>query len=275
MGQHILNGTQRQVSKKTEKFRLPAARNVEADRDRQVWPDLDSVPPDHGANRPLRRQAVLQLQRSHGNTKVARMISETPPGNQLSLAVPGAIQRKNGKGGGKSNGKGSGKVKGAKEVFYEVSGKTLEDLRGPLKHFGDNAAETKAPITIDGTVVPEKKADGTMFIKVKWITVDMEVHLPRWKDYKQACPAAQKEWDRFMGQTRIHEQQAHVDKAEEFVKGLGEEDTVIEGSSVDDLKSKLEAKGQELKKRLQAIHDACDHGAAIDALLHPENGVCE
>ena len=130
-------------------------------------------------------------------------------------------------------------------------------------------------LTIDGKVVPQKLEDGTMFIKVKWITVDVEVHLPRWTDYNNACPAARKEWDRFMGQTRLHEQQAHVDKANDFVENLGEEDTLIEGKSPEELKAKLENKAKELQKRLQKIHDACDHGASVDALLHPEKGVCE
>ncbi|UCG24527.1 MAG: DUF922 domain-containing protein, partial [Chloroflexota bacterium] len=194
--------------------------------------------------------------------------------NRNASVPAGTVQRQKGKGGG-TNGAGYGAIKDAKEVPYDVSGKTLEDLRQPLKHFGDHAAETRAPITIDGKVVPQKREDGTMFIKVKWITVDVEVHLPRWTDYNEACPAAQKEWDRFMGQTRVHEQEAHVDKANKFIENLGEEDTVIEGNNPEELKAKLEAKAKELQKRLQKIHDGCDHGASVDALLHPEKGVCE
>jgi predicted secreted Zn-dependent protease len=230
----------------------------------------------------LKEVVVSQPQRSHANDRVQRLPAGAA-GVGLNASVPygkvsvpyGKVQRQKAKGGGGTNGSGSGAIKDAKEVPYDVSGKTLEDLREPLKHFGDHGAETSAPITIDGKVVPQKREDGTMFIKVKWITVDVEVRLPRWTDYKDACPAAQQEWDRFMGQTRVHEQQAHVDKAKEFVEGLGEEDTVIEGSSPEELKSKLEAKAQELKTRLQAIHDGCDHGASVDAFLHPEKGVCE
>jgi predicted secreted Zn-dependent protease len=99
------------------------------------------------------------------------------------------------------------------------------------------------------------------------------VRLPRWTGYDAACPSAQQEWDRFMTQTRAHEQQEHVNMARNFVDNLGEDDTVITGSSVADLQNTLQAKHQELADRLQALHDACDHGAAIDALLHPENGV--
>ena len=231
-------------------------------------------------NNGVRTAAVSQREYGRVNGHVQRtpaeaLLAEVDTGGVRKASVPhGRVQRQKDKGGG-TNGRGAGAIKDAKEVAYDVSGKTLADLRGPLKHFGGHAAETRAPITIDGKVMPQKREDGTMFIKVKWITVDVEVHLPRWTDYKDACPAAQQEWDRFMGQTRLHEQQAHVDKAKKFVEKLGEEDTVIEGSNPEELKAKLEAKGKELQKRLQAIHDACDHGASVDALLHPEKGVCE
>jgi len=74
---------------------------------------------------------------------------------------------------------------------------------------------------------------------------------------------------------RQHEQEAHVDVSAGFVKELGEADTVITGETMADLEDNLAAKQEELGGRLQAIHDGCDHGVGLDAILHPDNGRCE
>ena len=110
--------------------------------------------------------------------------------------------------------------------------------------------------------------------EVTWVINGATVRLPRWADYDEACPAAQAEWDRFLRQTRIHEQEAHVDEARTFVDELGEEDTVITGETRAALRRNLMAKHRDLADRLQDIHDGCDHGVSIDAILHPDNGRC-
>jgi len=149
----------------------------------------------------------------------------------------------------------------------------LNDITGQLGHFGGYASETNAPITIQGRVTPQQ-VGGVYQVRVQWIISGATVGLPRWTNYNAACPAAQQEWDRFMGQTRQHEQQAHVNAARTFVQNLGEEDTVITGSTVAALRTNLRAKQRELAGRLQTIHDGCDHGVSIDAILHPERGRC-
>jgi hypothetical protein len=172
-------------------------------------------------------------------------------------------------------GRGPGRIKNASELPYDVSGATLADAATQLTQLGGFAAETSTPLGIQGRVAPQRLQDGTFQARVQWTINGTTVKLPRWSGYDHACPAAQQEWDRFMGKSRQHEQEAHVDAARSFVAGLDESDSVITGASVADLQANLTAKQQELGARLQAIHDACDHGAAIDAILHPDQGACE
>ena len=214
--------------------------------------------PDHATTRPLRQNTLLQLQQQYGNT-----------------SVTGMVQRKKQKASGQSLGQGPGKIKNATEEFYDVSGAALDDITGQLGPFDGHASETYTALTINGRVKPTKKEDGSYEAKVAWKIVDGVVRMPRWTDYSAACPAAKTEWDRFMGLVRQHEQEAHVDVSAKFVKELGEEDTVITGETIEEIQANLEAKQEELGKRLQGHHDACDHGVALDAILHPDNGHCE
>jgi predicted secreted Zn-dependent protease len=226
--------------------------------------------PGHSSGRALRQAAVLQMQQDYGNASVQRMLVQREGGAEGAEPMGGKGKKKAANPGGK----GPGKVKGAKESFYQVNGATLDDISPLLHHFDEEAAQTHTPLGLSGKFQTQKQEDGSYRAEVKWAINDALTELPQWKDYDAACEAAQTEWDRFMGQTRQHEQEAHIDAAQTFIKGLTEADTVITGESTADIQSKLEAKQQELKGRLQAIHDACDHGAAIDAILHPDKGHC-
>jgi predicted secreted Zn-dependent protease len=172
-------------------------------------------------------------------------------------------------------GKGPGRMQNATESYYTVSGPTLDSITGQLNQAGGWGAQTETDLGIVGTVTPTRQEDGTYRAQVQWTITSSRTLLPQWSDYDSACKAAQNEWDRFMRQTRLHEQTAHVNMARDFVKNLGEADTVITGSTVDELRENLQAKQVELAERLQAEHDDCGHGADVDAILHPERGVCE
>jgi hypothetical protein len=235
----------------------------------------DSLPATSN-NLELRQKNVLHLQRKQGNAHVQRLLPSRRAQPALPVSVgsaPGNFIQRDASQGGKSKGEGPGTVDGAAEDFYDVSGKELSDLTDQLKKFDGYGSETYVALTIDGEVVPEEKG-GKLQIKVKWIAVDHETRLPRWTDYKDACSAAQTEWNRFMKQTRKHEEEKHVKMANDWVKNLGEEDTVITGDTVDELKEKLAEKQEELGNKLQAKHDECGHGVEIDAILHPDKGVC-
>jgi len=208
---------------------------------------------------------VLHQQEQHGNAYVQRFLQNDT----------GMVQRQKKKASSKSEGKGPGKIKNAKEEFYDVSGATLSEVASQLHPFDGHASETYTALTIEGKVKPTKTEDDTYRARVKWIIVDGVVRMPRWTDYSAACPAAQTEWDRFMRLLRQHEQEAHVDVSASFVKELGEADTIITGETMADLQDNLEAKQEELGARLQAIHDGCDHGVSLDAILHPDSGHCD
>lgn len=175
-----------------------------------------------------------------------------------------------------TGGNGPGSIQHATEQPYDVTGTTLDEVSGQLNHFDGFGAESNTPLGLSTSqVTPQRQEDGSYRVEVEWAINNATVGLPRWTGYNNACPAAKSEWDRFMRQTRTHEQQAHINAARSFVSGLEAADKVITGASVAELQQNLQAKQQELAGRLQTIHDGCDHGASIDAILHPDNGRCD
>jgi predicted secreted Zn-dependent protease len=216
------------------------------------------------------QQALRQGQRTVGNGAIAKRLG-------VQAAPPGLIQRENGGGGSSGGSSGGGAAaRPSTEQYYTVSGTTLDAVSPQLNHFdGQYAALTQTDLGITGQIAPEELEDGSYRATVPWSINGAVVTLPQWSDRGSACAAAQGEWDRFMTQTRVHEQTAHVTAAYDFADNLPESDRVITGSTRDELVQNIQAKQQELAGRLQAIHDGCDHGASIDAILHPDNGRCE
>lgn len=213
---------------------------------------------------------------------LATQIGQTQ-GNQHLQQVVSLVQRddlpveQNGPAGGASAGAtGGGSISHATEQFYDVTGTTLDEVAPQLNHFGGHAAESNTPLGLSTSqVTPQRQEDGTYRVEVTWAINGATVGLPRWTNLGSACPAARTEWNRFMRQTRQHEQTAHINAARDFVANLEAADRVITGATIQEVQQNLQAKQQELAGRLQAIHDACDHGASIDAILHPDNGRCE
>ncbi len=78
-----------------------------------------------------------------------------------------------------------------------------------------------------------------------------------------------------MAQANIHEQTAHVDQAAPYLAGISAEDRVVKGATTAEVQANLAAKRDELAAALQTIHDGCDHGVGIDAILRPDTGRCE
>lgn len=219
------------------------------------------------------REGSIGRNRSHSEEDMAETLGRG--GGKVPAKAPGEPQKEGSrKRSANPGGRGPGRMRNASEAFYEVSGSTLASITGQLHRAGGYASETNVPIGLAGRVSPQQQADGTYGVEVQWRINGATTLLPRWMDYEHACFAAQSEWDRFLQQTRTHEQIAHLDAALDFVGNLGPEDTVITGASVADVQSNLEAKQQELAGRLQSIHDACTHGYDIDAVLHPDQGIC-
>lgn len=178
-------------------------------------------------------------------------------------------------GGEAGGGGGLAEITGGNVTTYDVSGATLDDITGQLNHIDGHAASTVTHLGMSGQVTPQRQEDGSLRVEVNWVINGADVTLPNWTDYGAACEAAQQEWDRFMGRTRQHEQQAHIDAANAMVAALPESDRVITGADRDELVANMQAKQNEIAGRIQTMHDGCDHGAAIDAILHPDNGRCE
>jgi predicted secreted Zn-dependent protease len=229
-----------------------------------------------------RRAIASRIGRKQGNNHLQRVIARAQ-GSPNMAAIP-SVQREDesvpmgggSKGGGKGGGgSGPGSMQNSTEQPYDVSGATLTDVATQLTSLGGFAAETNTPLGLSGTVAPTSQPDGTYRVQVTWQINGATTRLPRWTGYSAACSAAKGEWDRFMTQVRAHEQAAHVNAARDFCSNLGEADTVITGASVDEVRTNLQAKQQELAARLQTMHNGCGHGADIDAILHPDNGRCE
>jgi predicted secreted Zn-dependent protease len=218
---------------------------------------------------------VGQIGQRQGNTRLQRMMEKSTPDRREPESGVMQLQRDHHQGGGGGAGgpTGPGRMRNSEERYYDVTGKTLTEVSTQITQIDGYASETYTGLTIEGRVRPQRLADGTYRVRVKWVIRGTYTRLPRWIDYNKGSAAAKAEWNRFMTQTRLHEQQAHVDAAQKFVEGLGEEDTVITGASVEDVSQNLQAKQQELGSRLQAIHDSCTHGTDVDAILHPERDV--
>jgi hypothetical protein len=163
------------------------------------------------------------------------------------------------------------------EELYDVSGATLNNITGQLAHFdGRYGAQTETQLGISTEEMPiQRRPNGTLRLEVPWSITSAVVGLPRWTNYDEACAAAQQEWDRFMRRARQHEQEAHVDMAYQFVRDLGPRYRVVTGRNPAALRRNLAAKQRALIRRLRTLHDGCDHGASIDAILHPDNGRCD
>lgn len=216
----------------------------------------------------VQRQAVaMEIARTQGNRSLNSLI-------QAKLTDSIQLQQTPARSGANPGGNGPGQIRQGNEHPYPVMGATLAQIVPQLAKFAGFAAETYAAISIQGEVTPRQRKDGMYQVRVQWIIAEVTVDLPSWADYDNACRAAQHEWDRFMRQTRRHEQTAHVDEAYSWVQKLPANDKVIIGHTVDELQANLQKKQEELAARLQAIHDGCDHGVSIDAILHPERGHC-
>ncbi len=247
----------------------------------------------------LRRQLVQRLQGQLGNAAVVRRLADKgKPSDRVShMARSGFLQRageeeQEGVGDSGTTAEAVGAAIGAAtgtataatvtqiqngtEEPYDVSGATLNDITGQLAHFdGLYGAQTETQLGISTGQMPvERQADGSVRVEVPWSINGAVVGLPRWTDYDEACDAAQQEWNRFMRRARQHEQEAHVDMAYQFIRDLGPVDRVVTGRNTAELRRNLAAKQQVLRTRLQALHDGCDHGASIDAILHPDDGRC-
>ena len=136
-------------------------------------------------------------------------------------------------------------------------------------------AQTETHLGIATEEMPiQRRPIGTLRVEVPWYINSAVVGLPRWTNRAGVCAAAQQEWDRFQRRAHQHEQEAHLDMAYQFVKGLGQVDRIVTGRNAEALRSNLAAKQQVLRGRLQALHYGCDHGASIDAILDPDNGRC-
>ncbi|MCB0153620.1 MAG: DUF922 domain-containing protein [Anaerolineae bacterium] len=222
-----------------------------------------------------RRALAAHIGRVQGNQHLQRMLApvqrEGEPAEAIALQggtpTPAAGAAGTAAGGG---------LQHATEQPYDVTGSTLDEVSPQLRHFdGQFAALSNTPLGLSTSqVTPQQQPNGSYRVTVTWAINGATVSLPRWQDYGQACQAAKTEWDRFMSRARQHEQTAHINAARNFVSGLEAADKVISGATVQELQQNLQAKQQDLAQRLQTIHDACDHGASIDAILHPDNGHC-
>ncbi|GMQ79489.1 MAG: hypothetical protein BMS9Abin02_2086 [Anaerolineae bacterium] len=246
-----------------------------------VSPELPNLP----NTLTLRRQLVQRLQTRLGNSAVARRMSsaDTRAIPAMGPAPPDLLQRdgedeQEGEGASETTAaaSGAGSIQNATEDFYDISGAALNDITGQLAHFdGQYGAQTETQLGISTAQMQvERQADRSVRVEVPWSINSAVVGLPRWTDYANACAAAQQEWNRFMRRARQHEQEAHVDMAYQFVRDLGLEDRIVSGRNAAALRRNLAAKQRALIRRLTTIHDGCDHGVSIDAILHPDNGRC-
>lgn len=220
----------------------------------------------------VQRQAMaMEIVRTQGNRQLASFIKSATGVDQTTNDF--AVQTKKGEKKSATNpgGRGPGAMQGAKEQFYEVKGKHLADLLPQLEKLDGFAAKTRTPVSFSYAAPKQTKDKWTTTIT--WKVDESTAQLPRWVDYDAACPTAQQEWDRYMQQTRRHEEAKHITAVKDYLKTRPK---VFSAATADELVQTVESEGKDVLEHLQSeIHDKCGHGAEIDAILHADRDSCE
>jgi hypothetical protein len=222
---------------------------------------------NHPYSSAFQRQALAtRIGQAHGNRQLIALLkplqADTPAPNTEVLQT----QERGKKEPANPGGRGPGKMQGAKEGFYEVKGKQLVDLLPQLKKFDGFAAETCTPVRFKYAAPTREKGKWTT--TVGWIVDEATTKLPRWMDYDTASTAAQTEWDRYLQQTRQHEEERHIQAVKEYVQTRP---TSFTAKSAAKLVKVVNQEGKCTLQYIQTeIHDQCGHGVEIDAILHAE-----
>lgn len=170
-------------------------------------------------------------------------------------------------------GSGPGRIAGAEEQPYDVTGKHLPDLLAQLERLDGFAAKTDTKFS--HTYQMRQLRNGSWRANVQWSVSGATAQLPRWVDYDQACPAAQREWDRYMRRLRQHEQAKHIETVRTYLTKVKREYKVITAPTEAEVEQMIAEKNRELEALIQTeVHDTCGHGAEIDAILHADRDTC-
>ncbi|MBN1421220.1 MAG: DUF922 domain-containing protein, partial [Planctomycetes bacterium] len=185
------------------------------------------------------------------------------------------------------------------ETFYDVSGKTLAEVWKDIEEKGPHDGDGKtwpgkatpslvSDCAVQATVTsgPHDPCPGgrmwtvTLTATFTW-AVETEILLPRWTNRDRACPAAQREWDRFIAGLRAHETGHHDEakKALEAAKpragatsGASDCSQDIAGSQASvGIEGPFQAESDRLLAAIDAAADPYDerteHGAKQGAVL--------
>ena len=156
-----------------------------------------------------------------------RTFSDTPcsPDAKVLNVAPSA-------GVSSSGGSGAGSLGAARVEYYDVSGATIDELRGRMRSGPEGwAGDTNTHVSYHFTTQPT--AAGCRIGDVT-VTLEAVVKLPRWANRDAAPASAQGEWDRLIARLTDHEGghvrigQSAADAVERAVR-----DTVPGGSCQD------------------------------------------
>ena len=216
------------------------------------------------------RQALaFEIGRTQGNHSLTSLIQKPTEPDQPTLNTTLQRQEVPASTGANPGGRGPGKVEGAKEEFYKVRGAKLNDLLPQLNRLDEFAAETETEI---GCEPQERRLpNGQWQAVLKWRVTKATTTLPEWVNYNTASAAAQKEWDRYLGQVRKHEQAKHIEAVRDFLTKLGANYLTVTEAKKGALHTKVRALFAEVNGQIQTeIHDGCGNGVEIDAILHAD-----
>ena len=114
-------------------------------------------------------------------------------------------------------------------IHYTITGRTLKEAANQFKFWEkavQMASETRASYSNNYTTIRRGR---NMIVSSCTINVDIEVEIPIWSNLSRSSVAAQREWNRFMKATMVHEM-GHVNKylsiknASRLVIGMREDD---------------------------------------------------
>lgn len=228
----------------------------------------------HPHSSPLQRQlAAATMGQTEGNRALTALLQA--PVTDKTVGNRDAVQtQRRQQAAAHPGGSGPGRIVGAEEQPYAVTGKHLPDLLAQLERFGGFAAKTETQVSL--TYQTRQLRNGSWRATVQWSVSGAATQLPRWVDYDQAYPAAQREWDRYMRRLRQHEQAKHIEAVRIYLTKLKQEYKVITAPTQGELEQLIAEKTVTLQALIQTqVHDPCGHGAEIDAILHADHDSCE
>jgi predicted secreted Zn-dependent protease len=140
--------------------------------------------------------------------------------------------------------------------FYSVKGSSLEELVDELEKFGDKIGVDDASAATKSSISGDLKIKDGLVDRSSTIQVDKTIMIPSCDFGCTLSPAAQTEWERFIGVVLEHEI-GHVDRIEQYFDGILDK---VVGKNPDEAKQIIEDVNNALEEEQEKYDTQTGHG---------------